>query len=303
MSRELNKKVELVTRGETTESDKRIVDLLFEPLLHLVRNALDHGIESPEQRRRVGKSEVATITMQASRTGDRLMVEVIDDGLGIDPDIVKRKARERGLLAADELAALSDEQAVNLIFSAGFSTAAEVSDISGRGVGMDVVRTTVERIGGRVSLASRVGAGTTIRLDLPPNIAMSRIMVVEAGGQVFGIPMEAVTETVRLTPERISQIKTNEGFVLRQRIVPICSLAELMNLPKKPASDLAARLLVVTETAGKVAALEVDAIRDRLEVVLKPLQGLLSNARGYAGTTLLGDGGVLLVLDLKEIVP
>jgi two-component system chemotaxis sensor kinase CheA len=303
MSRELNKKVELVTRGETTESDKIIIDLLFEPLLHLVRNALDHGIESPAQRRSVGKSEVATITMEASRIGDRLMVEVIDDGRGIDPDIVKRKARERELLAADELAALSDEEAVNLIFSAGFSTAAEVSDISGRGVGMDVVRTTAERIGGRVSLSSRVGAGTTIRLDLPLNIAMSRIMVVEAGGQVFGIPMEAVTETVRLTPERISQIKTNEGFVLRNRIVPICSLAELMNLPKKPASELAARLLVVTETAGKVAALEVDAIRDRLEVVLKPLQGLLSNARGYAGTTLLGDGGVLLVLDLKEIVP
>ena len=201
--------------------------------MHLVRNALDHGIESPEQRRAVGKSEAATITMQASRMGDRLIVEVIDDGRGIDPDIVRRKARERGLLAADELAALSDEQAVDLIFSAGFSTAAEVSDISGRGVGMDVVRTTVERIGGRVSLASRVGAGTTVRLDLPLNIAMSRIMVVEAGGQVFGIPMEAVTETVRLTPERISQIKTNEGFVLRDRIVPICSLAELMNLPQE----------------------------------------------------------------------
>ena len=149
------------------------------------------------------------------------------------------------MLAADELAALSDEQALDLIFSAGFSTAAEVSDISGRGVGMDVVRTTVEQIGGRVSLSSRVGAGTTVRLDLPLNIAMSRIMVVEAGGQVFGIPMDAVTETVRLTPERISQIKNNDGFVLRDRVVPICSLAELMNLPKKPASELAARLLVV----------------------------------------------------------
>jgi two-component system chemotaxis sensor kinase CheA len=128
-------------------------------------------------------------------------------------------------------------------------------------------------------------------------------MVVEAGGQMFGIPMDAVTETVRLTPDRISRIKTNEGFVLHDRVVPICSLAELMNLPKTPASGLAARLLVVAETAGKVVALEVDAIRDRLEVVLKPMQGLLSNARGYAGTTLLGDGAVLLVLDLQEILP
>jgi two-component system, chemotaxis family, sensor kinase CheA len=303
MSRQLDKKVALVTRGETTEVDKTVVDLLFEPLLHLVRNALDHGIETPDQRRSAGKSETASITMQASRAGDRLVVEIIDDGGGIDPDIVRRMARERGMLSIDELAALSDEQAVDLIFSAGFSTAARISDISGRGVGMDVVRTVVERVGGRVSVASRVGAGTSTRLELPLNIAISRIMVVEAGGQVFGIPMDAVTETVRLTPDRISQIKTNEGFVLRNRVVPICPLAELMDLPKKPGSGLNARTLLITEIAGKIAALEVDAIGDRLEAVLKPMQGLLANARGYAGTTLLGDGRVLLVLDLKEILP
>jgi two-component system chemotaxis sensor kinase CheA len=303
MSRQLDKKVALVTQGETTEVDKTVVDLLFEPLLHLVRNALDHGIETPDQRRSAGKSEVASIAMQASRMGDRLVVEVVDDGGGIDPDIVRRKARERGMLSIDELAALSDEQAIDLIFSAGFSTAARISDISGRGVGMDVVRTAVERVGGRVSVASRVGAGTSARLELPLNIAISRIMVVEAGGQVFGIPMDAVTETVRLTPDRISQIKTNEGFVLRNRVVPICPLAELMDLPKKPGSGLNARTLLITEIAGKIAALEVDAIGDRLEAVLKPMQGLLTNARGYAGTTLLGDGRVLLVLDLKEILP
>jgi two-component system chemotaxis sensor kinase CheA len=303
MSRQLGKEVALVTRGETTEGDKTVIDLLFEPLMHLVRNALDHGIESPEQRRSAGKPEMATVTLQASRAGDRFVVEVIDDGRGIDPDAIRGKARERGLLGDQELAAISDEQVVELIFAAGFSTATEVSDISGRGVGMDVVRATVERIGGRVSLASRVGAGTTIRLDLPTTIALSRIMVVEAGGQLFGMPMDAVTETVRVTPDRISRIKTNEGFVWHDRVVPICSLAELMHLPKKPAPDLAARLLIVAEAGGKLAAIEVDAIRDRLEAVLKPMQGLLSNARGYAGTTLMGDGGVLLVLDLKEVLP
>jgi two-component system chemotaxis sensor kinase CheA len=303
MSRRLEKEVGLVMRGETTECDKTIADLLFEPLLHLVRNALDHGIESAERRRSVGKSEAATITMQASRAGDRLVVEVIDDGRGIDPEIVRRKARERGLHTIDELAALSDEQTVDLIFTAGFSTATQVSDVSGRGVGMDVVRAAVEGVGGRVSLASRVGDGTSVRLELPLNIAVSRIMVVEVAGQLFGIPMEAVTETVRLTPDRISQIKTNEGFVLRNRVVPICSLAELMNLPKSPTSERGARILVVAEVAGRIAALEVDAIGDRLEVVLKPMQGLLSNARGYVGTTLLGDGSVLLVLDMKEILP
>ena len=136
------------------------------------------------------------------------------------------------MLSADELAALSDEQVVDLIFAAGFSTAAEVSDVSGRGVGMDVVRTTIERIGGRVSVTSKVGAGTTVSLDLPMNIALMRIMVVESGGQVFGIPMDAVSETVRLTPDRISRFKNNDGFVLHDRVVPICSLAELMNLPR-----------------------------------------------------------------------
>jgi two-component system, chemotaxis family, sensor kinase CheA len=303
ISRQLDKKVALVTRGERMEVDKTIVDLLFEPLLHLVRNALDHGIESPELRRSAGKSAVANITVQASRTGDRLVVEVLDDGSGIDPDIVKRKAHERGLLTIDEVAALSDEQAIDLIFSGGFSTAAEVSDISGRGVGMGVVRTTVEQVGGRVSIASHPGTGTSARLELPLNIAISRIMVAEAGGQAFGIPLDAVTETIRLTPDRISQIKTNEGFVLRNRVIPICPLVELMDLPRMPGSTLDARTLLITETGGKIAALEVDSIGDRLDVVLKPMQGLLSNARGYAGTTLLGDGRVLLVLDLKEILP
>jgi two-component system chemotaxis sensor kinase CheA len=303
MALRLDKKVKLVTRGEATESDKTIVDRLFEPLLHLVRNALDHGIESAEQRRAVGKSETATITMQAARTADRFVLEVIDDGRGIDPATVRRRVRERDLMAHDELAALSDEQVLDVIFSAGFSTATDVSDISGRGVGMDVVRATAEQMGGHVSVSSRVGAGTTVRLDLPLNIALSRIMVVEAGQQVFGIALDAVTETVRLPPDRVSQIKGNAGFVLRDRIVPICSLAEAMNLPASQTSDLETRLLVVTEINGRIAALEVDAIRERLEIVLKPMQGLLSNARGYSGTTLRGDGEVLLVLDLRDILP
>lgn len=303
MAQRLCKDVTLITRGDTAESDKTIVDLLFEPLLHLVRNAIDHGVETPEQRRAVGKAETASITLAASRRGDRFIVEVTDDGRGIEPNAIRRKAREKSLLSADELAALSDEQVIEVIFSVGFSTASEVSDISGRGVGMDVVRSSIERIGGRVSLISRVGGGTTVTLDLPTTIAMSRIMVVEAGGQSFGIPMDAVTETLRLSPDLISQIKNNEGFVLHDRVVPICSLAELLKLPPNKVSEAALRLVVVAEYGGKVTAIEVDAIRERMEVVLKPMQGLLSNARGYAGTTLMGDGTVLLVLDMKEIMP
>ena len=303
VARQLDKKVELVTSGETTEVDKTIMDRLFEPMVHLVRNALDHGIEDPGQRQAAGKSEAAKISIAASRRGDRLLVEVTDDGRGIDPAVVRRKASERQVLPRDELDALTDEAAVDLVFSAGFSTASIVSDISGRGFGMDVVRTAIEQIGGRVSLESKVGLGTTVRLDLPMTIAMSRIMVVEAGGQSFGIAMEAVSETVRVPPDRVSTIKNNDGFVLRDRIVPIVSLAELMNLPGRKRDVAEPRLLVVMEAAGRIAAFEIDAVRDRLDVVLKPMQGLLSGARGYAGTTLLGNGQVLLVLDVKEILP
>ena len=303
VSRQLGKDVGLVASGETAEADKTIVDRLFEPLVHLVRNAVDHGIESPTQRRTAGKPETATISIKASRIGDRFLIEVSDDGRGIDPVVVRRKASEKGVVPADELTALTDERVIDLVFAPGFSTTAEVSDISGRGIGMDVVRTVIEQIGGRVSLASRVGRGTTVRLDLPMTIAMSRIMVVEAGGQLFGISMEAVSETVRITPDRVSRIKANEGFVLRERVVPIVSLAELMNLPERTKEANVKRLFVVIEAAGRIAAFEVEAIRDRLDVVLKPMQGLLESARGYAGTTLLGDGQVLLVLDVKELLP
>lgn len=302
IARQLDKNVTLVTQGETTEADKTIVDRLFEPLVHLVRNAVDHGIENPGQRRVSGKAEAATLSIAAFRAADRLVIEVSDDGQGIDADIVRRKAFEKDLLPADELAALPDERVIDLVFSAGFSTASAVSDISGRGIGMNVVRTAIEQIGGRVSLESKVGVGTTVRLDLPMTIAMSRIMVVETGGQLFGISMDAVSETVRVPPDRISRIKNNVGFVLRDRIVPIVSLAERMKLPDRAKDVASTRLLVVLEVGGRIAALEIDGIRDRLDVVLKPMQGLLAGARGYAGTTLLGNGEVLLVLDMKEIL-
>jgi two-component system, chemotaxis family, sensor kinase CheA len=303
ISRQLGKKAELVTRGDGTEADKTIVDRLFEPLVHLVRNALDHGIESPTQRLAAGKPETATLSIEASRMGDRLLVQVSDDGRGIDLNIVRQKASEKRMMAPEELAALPDEQAVELIFAPGFSTTSEISDISGRGIGMDVVRSTIEQIGGKVSLQSKSGIGTTVQIDLPTTIAMSRIMVVETGGQFFGISMDAISETVRVTPDRISQIKNNNGFVFRDRVVPIVALAEIMKLPTKTKDTTVAKLLVVMEAAGKIAALEIDAIHDRLDVVLKPMQGLLAGARGYAGTTLLGSGQVLLVLDIKELLP
>jgi two-component system, chemotaxis family, sensor kinase CheA len=303
LSRQLGKKVELVTRGDGTEADKTIVDRLFEPLVHLVRNAVDHGIESPGQRLAAGKPEVATVSIEASRIGDRFLVRVTDDGRGVDPAVVRRKALEKRVMPPEELGALTDEQVAELIFAPGFSTTSQVSDISGRGIGMDAVRAAAEQMGGRVSLQSKAGTGSTVQIDLPTTVAMSRIMVVEAAGQLFGISMDAVSETVRVTPDRISRIRNNDGFVFRDRVVPIVALAEIMKLPAQVKDATIAKLLVVMEASGKIAALEIDAIHDRLDVVLKPMQGLLAGARGYAGTTLLGSGQVLLVLDIKELLP
>ena len=303
LSQRLGKKARLVTHGEATESDKAVVDRLSEPLLHVVRNALDHGIEMPDVRASAGKPETGLITIAVSRVGDRVAIEIADDGRGIDPTAIKRKAKELGLITEDALAAMPDEQALELIFSAGFSTATEISDISGRGVGMDVVRQAVDQLGGRVSVTSRIGAGATVRIDVPVSIATAQIMVVECAGQRFGISMDSVTETVRLSSDRVRQVKSNEGFVLRDRVVPICSLAELIGLPGERRADGDARLLIVVEAGAKIAAVEIDAIRDRLDAVLKPMQGLLATARGYSGTTILGDGTVLLVLDLKDILP
>lgn len=303
IARKLDKQVELVSDGESVETDKAVIDLLFEPLLHLVRNALDHGIEPAAERRAGGKSDVARLTLRASQAGDRLVIEVIDDGRGIDPKAVRRRATERGLLSAAEIAALSDEQAIELVFAAGFSTAAEVSELSGRGVGMDAVRAATAGVGGRISLASKPGLGTTARLELPSRIATLRVMVVEAAGQRFGVPIEAVSKTLQLTPDRISRIKNNDGFVVDERVVPICALAELMQLPAPAPSPGRTRLVVLAETDGRVAGIEVEAIRDRFEGVVKPMTGVLAGARPFAGTMLLGDGTVLLVLDLKELVP
>jgi len=297
----LDKRAELTIQGGAAECDKKVVERLFEPLLHLVRNALDHGIEAPDERRESGKPELAHIALEAARAGDRLVLEVRDDGRGINPAAVRAKALERGLMPVAEIAALSDEDATQLIFSAGLSTAGAVTDISGRGVGMDVVRNTVEQLGGKIAVTSRLGVGTSVRLDLPINVAMSQIMVVAAGGQLFGLPMDLVSETVRLTPDRVSRIKNNRGFVLRNRIVPICSLAEVLDLTCQPADSQAPGLVIVVEVGGKIVALEVDAIHDRLDAVLKPMQGLLANAPAYSGTTMSADGRVLLVLDVREL--
>jgi two-component system chemotaxis sensor kinase CheA len=302
-AQELGKSVVLVVQGGETEADKAVVDAMFEPLLHLVRNALDHGIEPPHERVAAGKPEQAQIGLSAFHQGEQVVIDVRDDGRGIDPAAVRRKAREQALISEEEMRELSDEQVIRLVFAAGLSTSAQVSQMSGRGVGLSAVRASVERFGGSASIVNRPGHGTTIRLALPLSMAFMRIMTVQAGGELFGVPIEAIAETVRMPRSHIVPIKDGEAFVLRDKVVPTCRLDRLLDLAGTDGGDQTKDALVlVTDAGGQTAGIEIDAIGERLDVVVKPMQGLLAEVSDYAGTTLLGNGRVLLVLNLGAVL-
>ena len=299
ISAELKKPATLVLDGADTEADKAIVETLVEPLVHLLRNALDHGVEDAAVRAAAGKPAVATIDLRAFREGEHVIVEVADDGAGIDVEKIKQVAEDRNLAAADDLAVMSDEQALELVFLPGFSTAQAVTELSGRGVGMDAVRTAVGRLGGQVDLRSAMGKGTTVRVTLPFSVLVTQVMTVEAGGQLFGIPLDAIVETLRVEKDRIFPVGAAHAIVLRDRTIPLVRLADVLTRGGK--SDDSGPI-VIAQLDGGLGAVQVDRIGERMDVILKPLDGLLSGVPGLAGSTLLGDGSVLLVLDLGELV-
>jgi two-component system, chemotaxis family, sensor kinase CheA len=297
----VGKTVRLITEGENTEADATIVDALFEPLLHVMRNAVDHGIESPEQRASVGKPVMGTLVLRGLREAENVRIEVEDDGGGIDVDRVRAVAGARGVATAQALAAMRDEQVIDLIFAVGFSTAATVTDLSGRGVGMDSVRTAVERLGGTVTLQSRPRLGTVVSLILPFSLMMTRLMTVEVAGQVFGLPLENVVETTIVGRDLIVPIGSGRAFLLRDRTLPLLDLADTLGIARDVSDQKIAKVVIVS-AAGQIGGIEVDRLGERLDVMLKPMEGLLGGMRGVAGTTLLGDGRVLVVLDVQEML-
>jgi two-component system chemotaxis sensor kinase CheA len=303
LSRKLGKEVSLTLEGEDTEADKNIIEALAEPLIHIVRNSLDHGLETPEQRRRAGKPDTGSLSIRASQEGDHVVIEIADDGRGIDPELVKRKAYERGLIDETALERISEREARHLIFAPGFSTAAVVTDVSGRGVGMDVVRSAVEKVNGRIELDSTVGAGTQIRIALPLSMAVTQVMIVESDGQIFGVPMEHVVETVRIAYEAIRHIKRSQAIVLRGSIVPLLSLNTLLGLAAPPQVNAFDEIAVlVVRVAGASIGLMVDDFRESVDVIQKPLSGMLAGLSAYSGSALMGNGAVLMVLNVKELI-
>lgn len=302
-SRKLGKDVALVIEGEETEADKNIIESLADPLIHIIRNSLDHGIELPEVRQKAGKPAQGTIRVAARQESDRVILEIVDDGAGVDPQRVRRKAIERGLIPEDKAQTLTDTEAVQLVFLPGFSTADTISDLSGRGVGMDVVRTAVERINGHVELSSQFGKGTRLRLSLPLSMAVTNVMIIEAGGRRFGVPMDLIVETVRVHADDIHHFKQARTTVLRGRIVPLRALHDLLTLDDGPSlNEDGEHAVLVVRFGGENVGLLVDHFHGATDIILKPLEGVLAGLTGFAGTALMGDGSVLMILNPKELV-
>jgi two-component system chemotaxis sensor kinase CheA len=297
------KKIDLHMTGEDTEIDKSIIEELGDPMIHLIRNSADHGIESPEARVKSGKSEVGTVILRARHEGDSVVVEIEDDGKGIDPAIIRAKAVEKGLLSQDRADAMADDEVIELIFAPGFSTAAKVTDISGRGVGMDVVRSNVRKLNGRVGVRSTVGKGSIFTIKLPLTLAIIDALLVKSGGQVFAIPGTAVEETLIVPPESLSHLTSRQAINLRGEVLGVSRLRTLLrSTTAAEAADEDGLSVVVIASAGRRMGIIVDTFVRRQEVVIKPLAPYLASLPGISGASIMGDGGVVLILDPAELL-
>lgn len=300
LAQTLNKEVSLVVRGQETEIDRTLVELVNDPLMHLVRNALDHGLESPAERECAGKPRKGTICIEARQEADRILVIVSDDGAGIDPAQIVGKAIERRLLVPERAGSLSEREIFDFIFLPGFSTAAKTTDVSGRGVGMDVVRTNLRKINGSVELHSRIGQGTTFVMHLPLTLAVVPVLLVQAADEIFALPLRTIVETARLGVASLHLVDGFEVACLRGQTLPLLRLRSLCPVSRnQPESE--GKIVVLTVAEKKVALL-VDRLVGQESTVIKPLGSYLQGCAGIAGATVSGDGRVRLILDPGELV-
>ena len=303
LARELGKKIELEMRGEGTELDRQVLELIKDPLTHMVRNSADHGLESTEDRRRAGKSETGRVMLNAYHEGGHILIEIADDGKGLNTARIREKAVAQGLATEAEIAAMPDAEIHRFIFRAGFSTAAAVTAVSGRGVGMDVVKTNVERIGGTIDVASVSGRGTTFTIKIPLTLAIVSALVVEVGGERFAIPQIGVLEMVRVggaSGAQVERIKDAPVLRLRDRLLPLVSLARVLGLDESRAEGDVG-FVVVTQVGPSLFGLIVDNLHDTEEIVVKPVPPILRHIGVFSGNTILGDGSVIMILDPNGI--
>ena len=301
LARKLNKKIDLVMQGEDTEFDKNLIESLSEPLIHLLRNSIDHGIEAPSDRGVAGKSETGTIVLSAMPQDDNVVIEIRDDGKGIDAEKIKMLAYQKGIIQEHQLDTLTEEESLQLIFAAGFSTSEQVSDLSGRGVGMDAVRTMVAQAGGTIEMQSKVGEGTQFKLILPQTMSVNRIMMFEVNHQMFGIGLDSVVETVKVSQRDIEMIRNNPVLMLREKIIPLHCLRTLLQLPVSDNESDEVCVLVVNNGQGDFGLI-IDKFHEGIDVIQKPLEGVMAGFNHFSGTALLGDGRVLLIINLQELL-
>ncbi len=300
LSRSLHKEIRLEIEGENTELDKSVVETIGDPLVHLIRNAADHGIETPEERVRAGKRREGTVRLAACHEGNHIVVTVEDDGKGMDPERLKAKAVEKGILSPQEAATMSPREAYNLIFAPGFSTAEQITNVSGRGVGMDVVRTNIQQLNGLIEIDSTPGQGTRVEVRIPLTLAIIQALLVRCGSEVYAIPLVSVVETVRVEP---GQIQSLDGFPvlrLREQVVPLIRLESLLRVPGREPPER--EYVVVLGLAEKRVGVVVDGLLGEEEVVIKSLGGYLSDTPAIAGATIRGDGRVTLILDVTQVL-
>ena len=306
LAHELNKKIELVMQGADTELDRQVLEMIKDPLTHMVRNSADHGVEDPATRLAFGKSETGHVRLNAYHEGGHIIIEIADDGKGIDPDKIRAKAIEKNVVGSVDAANMSDQQILQLIFKPGFSTAEKVTSVSGRGVGMDVVKTNIEKIGGTVDLTSQVGKGSVFKIKIPLTLAIVSALVVASSSERFAIPQLSVLELVKTTndgPNRIETVQGTRVMRLRDRLLPLVSLRDLLRLEdNKDGEETVAETFVVVMQVGTYSfGLLVDKVFDTEEIVVKPVAPVLRDLTVFSGNTILGDGSVIMILDPNGI--
>ncbi len=299
ISSAIGKEVDLKITGEETEVDRSVIEHIGDPLIHIIRNAIDHGIESPEARRAKGKPERGTISIGASQRGNQIVIEISDDGKGIDLDRVKRKAIERGIVTAEEAEKMTEDAAVMLIFQAGFSTVDVATELSGRGVGMDVVQTSISKLSGFVEVKTRKDEGSTFRINIPLTLAIIQALMVRTAGVQYAVPLSLIEEIVRVAPDEIAMAGGRRVFVLREKVLPFFELSELLG--KGRPAEGAVRYSVVVAVGESRFCLAVDKLLGEEEVVIKPLEGIVTDSSHTMGSTITGEGKVVLIMDLASI--
>ncbi len=301
LCRSMNKEIRLELQGENTELDKSVVEVIGDPLVHLIRNAADHGVEAPEDRVKAGKPREGRVRLSAWHEGNHIVVSIEDDGAGMDPEVLKAKAVEKGVLSPAEASTMSARDAFNLIFAPGFSTAKKVTNVSGRGVGMDVVRTNIQKLNGLIDIDSSPGEGTTVKVRIPLTLAIIQALLVRSRQEVYAVPLVSVVETVRIQPDEVKSVDGFPVLRLRNQVIPLIRMDQLFRVPEGPV-DTEREYVVILGLAEKRVGLVVDGLVGEEEVVIKSLGRYLTDTPAIAGATIRGDGRVTLIVDVNQVL-